>query len=603
MTVSYKETIFLPRTSFPMKGNLPTQEPKILEKWQKIDLYKKLRENAKDCEKFILHDGPPFANGHIHMGTSLNKIVKDVVIKAYQMRGYDAPYVPGWDCHGLPIERQIEEKARKAGKVWEDIPIAHIRSDCRKEAKKWVDIQRSEFKRLGVLGDWENPYLTMDFHSESLIVKSLFDFLMMGNLYKGVKPIMWSVVEKTALADAEIEYHDKTSSSIYVRFPVSKTDFPELKGSAAVIWTTTPWTFPGNRAVCFGPEVDYLLIKIKKDVEKDSDHKGSLKVGETLIIAKELLDDFKEKAGIESCDILKEFKGEKLGGTICHHPFHGKGYEHDVPLLPGDHVTIDQGTGLVHTAPGHGEEDFFIGKQFNLEVPETVGPDGLFYEQVPLFAGQHVFKADDKVIEQLQAQDALISADKIVHSYPCSWRSKAPLIYRTTPQWFVSMEKNNLREKSLKAIEDTNWVPAQSRNRIQAMMNGRPDWCLSRQRAWGIPIPLFVSKTSGDVLKDEKVNDRIVEAFSEEGTDIWFTKDPQEFLGKAYVADDYEQVKDIADVWFESGASYRFVLQTRKDLAFPASLYLEGSDQHRGWFQVSLLESCALEGIVPFKSV
>ncbi len=586
MATDYKDTVFLPKSSFSMRANLPQKEPEILKRWQEQDLYHKMREAREGCEDYILHDGPPYANGHIHIGTGMNKILKDVVNRAQHMSGKRITYVPGWDCHGLPIEWKIEEKYRAEKQNKDDVPVVQFREECRNFADKWLSVQSQEFQRLGVMGDWDNPYITMDYSAEAQIVRELGKFLMNGSLYKGEKPVMWSVVEKTALAEAEVEYHDHTSPSIYVRFPIQQSPHSELQDAFAVIWTTTPWTLPGNRAIAYGEDIVYALIQTS--------------AGEKLLVAEDLAPEIPE---IESYKTLKTFKGNELKDTICRHCFFQKGYEFEVPLLPGEHVTTETGTGLVHTAPGHGVEDFEVGKRFNLEVPATVDADGTFYKHVPLFAGQHIFKVNPQVIDTLKEQGMLLHEDKLVHSYPCSWRSKAPLIYRTTPQWFISMEKNDLRAKSLKAIDEVNWFPKRAKKRIEAMIRDRPDWCISRQRAWGTPITIFVNKETGEPLRDSKVHERIVEAIEKEGADAWFTSDPARFLGTEYSADDYEQVQDVVDVWFDSGSTHSFVLENREELNWPAHLYLEGSDQHRGWFQSSLLESCGTRGRAPYENV
>ncbi len=598
MSADYKSTVFLPRTEFPMRGGLPEREPLILERWAKLDLYRRQREAAAGREKFILHDGPPYANGNLHIGHALNKILKDVINRSQQMLGRDANYVPGWDCHGLPIEWKIEEKYRAAGKDKDQVPVIEFRRECREFAAHWIDVQRDEFKRLGVIGDWENPYTTMTYAAEAQIVAELGKFLLDGGLYRGSKPVMWSPVEKTALAEAEIEYHDHKSTQIWVRFPVHSTENNHLLGVSVAIWTTTPWTIPGNRAVAYGEQLSYVVVEVTEIAE------GSLaRIGERLIVAEELASAFAEDVGITSFTVQEKLTGADLSNTICRHPFHGQGYDFDVPLLPGDHVTAEDGTGFVHTAPGHGTEDYEVGLKFGLEVPQTVGPDGLYYDHVPLFAGQHVYKADGPVTGALVEAGALLAKATLVHSYPHSWRSKAPLIYRNTPQWFISMETGDLRATALAAIEQTAFYPPAGQKRLRGMIESRPDWCVSRQRAWGVPITVFVSKETGEPLRDEAVLDRIVDAVAAEGADCWFAGDPKRFLGNDYDADDFEQVTDILDVWFDSGSTHSFVLEQREDLEWPASLYLEGSDQHRGWFHSSLLESCGTRGRAPYDAV
>lgn len=584
----YKDTIFLPKTDFPMKGNLATLEPQILQKWKEANLYQQIRQSRQGAPKFILHWGPPYANGHLHAGHAFTSVFKDIVCRSNTLLGKDAPQVPGWDCHGLPIEWKIEEKYLKAGKKKEDISIIEFRQECRDFAAHWVTIQNDEFQRLGICYDAIKPYITMDFDAEAGIAAEIFKFLEKGSLYKGVRPIMWSVVEKTALAEAEIEYIDKKSHSIYVQFPVIKPSRESLAGANVVIWTTTPWTLPGNRAVVYNEEIEYAVI------EYDSNK---------LVIALPLLEAVCQVCQIETYKIVDRFLGRELQGTLCHHPLHDMGYDFEVPLLPGDHVTIEAGTGLVHTAPGHGEDDFEVGKKYKLEIPDTVADDGRYHSNVPLFAGLHVFKADEVIIEKLKENQTLLAHGQITHSYPHSWRSKAPLIFRTTPQWFISMTETGLREKALQEIKKTSWFPAQGENRITSMIETRPDWCISRQRAWGVPLPFFVHKESKKVLIDKALNQKIVEVFREEGCDAWFTCDPDRFLAPHYSKNDYDQVKDIVDVWFDAGSTQGFVLEQRPELGRPADVYLEGSDQHRGWFQSSLLIGCGTRGNAPFKSV
>jgi len=582
-----------------MKGNLPNREPMWLEKWRAMDVYGMLREKGRsNPDKFILHDGPPYANGNIHIGHAMNKTLKDIIVRAQQMSGKDAPYVPGWDCHGLPIEWKIEEKYRKSGKNKDEVDPIEFRAECRNFAAKWIDVQREEFKRLGIFGDWEKPYLTMNFDSEAQIVRELQKFLMDGSLYRGSKPVMWSVVEKTALAEAEVEYQDHTSHMIDVAFPVVSTAYPALSDAAIVIWTTTPWTIPANRAISYGAAIDYVLIEVTAAGD------GSrVAAGRKLVVAEALLNEFAARAGIAAYEVRDHFKGDVLEGAVCHHPFHGQGYDFDVPLLAGDHVTIEAGTGFVHTAPGHGQDDFEMGLKYGLEAPFTVDDGGLYYDHVPIFAGQHVYKVHDMICDELEKVGALLARDVIVHSYPHSWRSKAPLIFRNTPQWFISMEKTDLRQTALTAIKNVRWVPESGRNRITAMVEGRPDWVLSRQRAWGVPITVFVHKNSGELLRDEAVNERIARAVESDGADAWYVRPAEEFLGDGYPADEYERVEDILDVWFDSGSTHAFVLEQRDDLRAPADLYLEGTDQHRGWFQSSLLESCGTRGRAPYKNV
>ncbi len=470
MSKDYRDTVFLPKTPFSMRANLPQREPETLARWEKLDLYTRQREAAKGKEKFILHDGPPYANGHLHMGTALNKILKDVINRNQQMLGKDANYVPGWDCHGLPIEWQIEQKYRKAGKDKDAVPVDEFRKECREFAEHWLDVQRTEFKRLGCLGDWDNPYTTMAYGAEAGIFRELGKFIMSGQLYRGRKSVMWSVVEKTALAEAEVEYHDHTSTTIIVRFPVATGD-PVIQGASVLIWTTTPWTMPANRAVAYGEDVDYVLIEVTGAGEE-----SQAVVGEKLVLAEALLESVTAEAAITGHKVLEQFKGSTLAGSRAKHPFHGLGgYEFEVPLLPADFVTTEQGTGMVHIAPSHGADDFELGQQHGLDVPDTVAEDGLYTHHVPLFEGVHVFKATEPVLAALTKNNALLAAGKLVHSYPHSWRSKAPLIFRAAPQWFIPMEGDGeLRKKALQAIADTRWVPAVGENRIKSMIEQRP---------------------------------------------------------------------------------------------------------------------------------
>ncbi len=595
--VDYKSTVYLPKTDFPMKAGLPQNEPKILARWEEQDIYRLQRDKSAGREKFILHDGPPYANGHLHIGHALNKILKDVINRSQQMMGKDSVYVPGWDCHGLPIEWKIEEQYRKAGKDKDEVPIVEFRKECREFADHWIDVQRDEFKRLGVIGDWPNPYTTMTYAAEAQIVRELGKFLMNGSLYRGSKPVMWSPVEKTALAEAEIEYHDHTSTTIFVRFPV--IDGPtELTDASVVIWTTTPWTMPGNRAVAYGPDIDYRVIEVTAVAD------GSLAtVGEKLVVAALRQDDFCAQTGIEAVSVEWEGKGAALEGVICRHPLRGQGFDYDVPALAADFATTEEGTGIVHIAPGHGADDWVLGTRNGIEVPQTVGEDGCFYDHVPLFAGKHVYKCNDEIAETIREAGGLLAKGKVKHRYPHSWRSKAPLIFRNTSQWFVSMESDGLRDKALKAIDETRFVPASGQRRLRGMIQDRPDWVLSRQRAWGVPITVFVNKETGEPLRDQAVHDRIADAVEAEGADAWFVSPPERFLGNDYSAEDFEQVTDILDVWFDSGSTHAFVLEARDDLHSPASLYLEGSDQHRGWFHSSLLESCGTRGRAPYEAV
>ena len=594
--VDYKSTVFLPDADFPMRAGLPEREPETLKRWASMDLFRRHRQAAKGRRKFILHDGPPYANGHLHIGHALNKILKDVITRSQQMLGRDANYVPGWDCHGLPIEWKIEERYRAEGKNKDEVPIVQFRQECREFADHWIDIQRREFERLGIIGDWDSPYTTMAFAAEAQIVRELGKFLINGALYKGARPVLWSVVEKTALAEAEVEYHDHTSTVIYVRFPVLKTASADLEGASVVIWTTTPWTIPGNRALAYGPGFAYGVYQVV------SVEDGGLAVaGERLVVAHDLAESVKSAARISEWRRVAGATG--LDGTVCRHPLHGRGYDFDVPLLAADFIDMDAGTGIVHVAPGHGADDFTLGVKHGIEVPDTVDGGGLFADHVPLFAGRHVFKVDGDVVEALKDAGRLLASGRITHSYPHSWRSKAPLIFRNTPQWFISMEETGLRRAALAAIEQTRFVPESGRKRLHGMVETRPDWCVSRQRAWGVPITVFVNRETGEPLRDAGVLERIADAVEAEGADAWFTSDPARFLAPEYDPADFDQVTDILDVWFESGATHSFVLEKRPELQWPASLYLEGSDQHRGWFQSSLLESCGTRGTAPYEAV
>ena len=605
MSVDYKSTIFLPKTDFPMRAGLATREPETLERWEGMGLFKLLREASAGREKFILHDGPPYANGHLHMGHALNKILKDVVNRSQQMLGKDANYVPGWDCHGLPIEWKIEEAYRAAGKDKDAVPVLDFRRECRDSATHWIKVQTEEFKRLGICGDWAQPYTTMSFAAEAQIIREIGKFLMNGGLYRGSKPVLWSVVEKTALADAEVEYHDHTSTTIWTCFPVTKASQPALDGASVLIWTTTPWTIPGNRAIAYAEEASYVVVEVQAVGE------GALaQPGERLVVAEPLLAAVLGEAKITGHRVVAELGGAAFAGTLAAHPLRGQGYDFDVPLLPADYVTMDQGTGFVHTAPGHGADDYETGLRYGLEVPLTVDGEGRFMPHVPLFAGRLVYTAEGKtgdanraVVEALQGAGMLRAQGKLRHSYPHSWRSKAPLIFRNTPQWFISMETNALREMALKGIDATRFVPKEGRKRLYSMIEQRPDWCVSRQRLWGVPLPIFIEKSTGEALRDQKVIDRVAAAFEEEGGDAWFASDPQRFLGDDYNAEDFEQLRDVVEVWFDSGSTHSFVLERRPELAWPADLYLEGSDQHRGWFHSSLLESAGTRGRAPYRAV
>jgi isoleucyl-tRNA synthetase len=597
-TRDYRDTVFLPATPFPMRGDLPKKEPAILARWRAGDLWRRQRAASAGRDKFILHDGPPYANGVLHIGHALNKVLKDVINRAHQMSGQDGVYIPGWDCHGLPIEWKIEEQYRKAGKDKDAVPILQFRQECRAYAQHWMGIQSEEFQRLGVAGAWDERYATMDFASEAAIEAEIGKFLLNGALYRGLRPVMWSPVEKTALAEAEVEYHDHTSTTITVRFPVVTAADTDLVGASVLIWTTTPWTMPGNRAIAAGAEFDYALVRI------DSVNDGALaRPGERVLVALALLPQLLDQAGIATHHVLRLIKGADLEGTLCAHPLRGHGYEFDVPVLTADFVTTEAGTGFVHIAPGHGEDDFALGRAHGIEVPETVGDDGTYNPWVPIFAGQHVYKVADAMCAALTEAGGLLARDRLVHSYPHSWRSKAPLIYRATPQWFIRMDgPDHIRARALAALDATRFVPEQGRNRIGSMVASRPDWCISRQRAWGVPIAVFVARATGEPLRDPDVCRRIVDAFREEGADAWYSSPPSRFLGTDRDPAAYEQVMDIVDVWFESGCTHAFVLEQR-GLPWPADLYLEGSDQHRGWFHSSLLEAVGTRGRAPFKAL
>jgi isoleucyl-tRNA synthetase len=589
-----KDTLQLPKTAFSMKASLSTKEPQILEKWEKNKVFSKLRKKSTGKEKFILHDGPPYANGHIHMGTALNKILKDIIIRFQQMSGKDAIYVPGWDCHGLPIEWKIEEQYKKKKKNKDEVPIKDFREECREFAKNWIGVHIQEFKRLGVLGDFENYYSTMSFEAEAQIVRELGKFLLNGSLYQGFKPVFWSTVEKTALADAEVEYMNHTSNTIFVAFKVKETDQDFLKDTSAVIWTTTPWTIPANKALAFNSNIEYSVIEITQ-----LSHFKEKKI----IVASDLIDSIIKECEIKNYKIIKSFKGKDLSKTICSHPFIKMGFNYDVPMLDAQFVNLEQGTGIVHCAPSHGPDDYNLCLKNNIPSLYTVDSSGLYTEEIPYFTNTHIFKADPIVIEKLKEQNKLLKNNKLTHSYPHSWRSKAPLIYRATPQWFISMQKNDLRKKAIKAINDTTFYPQKGKERLKSMVEGRPDWCISRQRVWGVPLPIFINKKTREPLRDQKVIDRIASIYEKQGSDCWFVDDPKIFLGKDYNPDEYEKLNDIVEVWFDSGSTHSFVLEKRKDLKWPADMYLEGSDQHRGWFHSSLLESCGTRGKAPFESI
>ncbi len=589
-----KPQINLPKTAFSMKANLPTREPEILEYWKKINLYDELRNESKGREKFVLHDGPPYANGNIHMGTALNKILKDIIVKFHQMDGKDSIYVPGWDCHGLPIEWKIEEQYKKNKKNKNEVPIVEFRKECRTFAEKWIEVHKTQFKRLGVVGDWENYYSTMSFGAEAQIVRELGKFLKEGSLYKGFKPVLWSTVEKTALADAEVEYQDHKSDTIYTSFKVKSSDLKDLAGSEIVIWTTTPWTIPANKALAYNESLDYIILEINDE--------GDFK-NRKIVIADALLESVVKECGLKNYKKIHTFKGKEFKNTICSHPFLNLDYEYDIPMLEARFVTTEQGTGIVHCAPSHGPDDFNLCLNNGIKAIETVDGDGKYTNNVKLFEGIHIFKANPIVIEKLREQKNLLFNGELVHSYPHSWRSKAPLVHRATPQWFISMESHKLRDKALKAIDETTFYPNKGKERLKSMIETRPDWCVSRQRVWGVPLPIFVNKKTKEILIDDEVTENIATIYENEGSDCWFSDDTQRFLGNKYKAEDYDKLSDIVEVWFDSGSTHSFVLEKREDLKWPASMYLEGSDQHRGWFHSSLLESCGTRGRAPFESI
>ncbi|MGN6364073.1 isoleucine--tRNA ligase [Asticcacaulis taihuensis] len=626
----YRETVFLPETDFPMRAGLPKAEPEMLKKWEEADLYHAVRKarQAAGAPLFVLHDGPPYANGNIHIGHALNKILKDFVVRSKFLTGHDVDYVPGWDCHGLPIEWKIEEEFRAKGRKKDEVPAAEFRKACREYAAKWIESQREEFKRLGVLGEWQNRYATMDFTTEAKVTAEFHKFLMSGQLYRGSKPVMWSPVERTALADAEIEYHPHVSPTIWVKFPIQAGDwgdaseaYEHLHGASVVIWTTTPWTIPANRAVSFNPKVAYFVYEVT-DVKSEEDLGFApwVKVGDKLVVAEKLAESVLLAANAKSWKQVVDVPAEVLSGLRLSHPLAAldAGYGFDVPMLAGDHVTDDAGTGFVHTAPGHGADDYLVwlksGRSLD-SIPDTVDPDGAYYPHVPLFAGLKVLETEGKkagkfgdanptVMNKLIEAGNLLARGRVEHSYPHSWRSKAPVIFRNTPQWFIRMDgDDSLRDKAMAAIADTAFYPDQGRNRIGGMVETRPDWLISRQRNWGTPLAMFVDKKTGEPLKDEAVNERIIKYITDGGADAWFTRPDADFLGNGHNPDDYEKVTDILDVWFDSGCTHAFTIEDRADSHWPADLYLEGSDQHRGWFQSSLLESCGTRGRAPYNAV
>ena len=651
----YRDTVFLPETAFPMRAGLPAREPDWLARWEEIGVYDRLREKAGARVPFTLHDGPPYANGHLHIGHALNKVLKDMVVRSQQMMGKDARYVPGWDCHGLPIEWKIEEQYRARGEDKDAVDKVAFRQECRKFADGWVDIQREEFKRLGVTGNWADPYKTMDFHAEAVIAGEFMQFLMNGSVYQGSKPVMWSPVEKTALAEAEVEYHDHTSHQVWVRFrvidvgddtfsqgvaaldtmPFDQVNTEEsrknLVGASVVIWTTTPWTIPQNRAVAHGHfnGIEYRLYTVLAVGEG-----SAVRVGERIIVAEKLSELVKSAAKIEEWEGRRPVSGDALNSMTLAHPFRGiEGgngeWDYDVPMLPGDHVTDDAGTGFVHTAPSHGDDDYQLGLKFGLPMTYNVEPDGSYRDSLPLFGGQHIILPDGKegpanvsVIKQLAYAGALFAKGKLKHSYPHSWRSKAPVIYRNTPQWFVAIDKklddgmgtygDTIRARALTSIDRlVDWTPKTGRNRLHSMIEARPDWVLSRQRAWGVPLTCFVKKGARPMdadflLRDEAVNARIIAAFEADGADVWYVAGFKEKVLAGIVDPEaYDQVFDVLDVWFDSGSTHAFVLRDRADGSVDglADLYLEGTDQHRGWFHSSMLQACGTKGRAPYRAV
>ena len=588
--MDYKTTLNLPKTDFPMKANLKDLEPRMIGKWNQEQVYALMQKQAEGRKTYVLHDGPPYANGHIHIGHALNKILKDIIVKFRSMEGYRSPYVPGWDCHGLPIEHQV---LKSLGPKKEGMSQHEVRKLCREYAEKFIEIQREEFKRLGVFGDWDHPYLTMNFGYEAAIVRELGRFADNGGVYKGKKPVYWCGFDETALAEAEVEYADHESPSVFVRFdiPGAATALPSLAGkrTAVVIWTTTPWTLLANLAVALHPRFDYVAVE----------HNGQV-----LILAEGLLKQCMETFGIKDYTILEKFKGSKLEGLKARHPF----IDRDSLVILGDHVTLEAGTGAVHTAPGHGQEDYEVGLKYGLDVYAPVDQKGRFTKEAGEFAGQQVFKANKGIIELLKARGALLAEGRISHSYPHCWRCKNPVIFRATEQWFISMKSNDLLKRTVENIHTVNWVPAWGKDRILSMMENRPDWCISRQRAWGVPIIAFTCRQCGELLFDRKVVDHVADIVEQEGADAWFVRTPAELLPAGTACkkcgnEDLAKEMDILDVWFDSGVSHAAVLKQRKDLSWPADMYLEGSDQHRGWFQSSLLTSVGTTGAAPYRTV
>jgi isoleucyl-tRNA synthetase len=593
-TPDYKSTLNLPRTDFPMKANLPGREPEWLKRWAEADLYGQIRKARAGKPRYILQDGPPYANGDIHLGHAVNKVLKDIVVKSHSMDGFDAPYVPGWDCHGLPIELQVEKKVGKAG---QKVDAKTFRAACREYAKEQISRQREDFKRLGILGDWDEPYLTMSFQFEADQLRALSEVVRHGHLYKGLKPVYWCLDCGSALAEAEVEYEDKTSPAIDVRFPAVDAEAfgKALKAKAGsgpiavAIWTTTPWTLPANQAVALGAELPYALLQFEKDVGQ-----------ERVLVAEPLADAVAKRWGLSGYEIVGRALGKDLEGLMLKHPL----YDRVVPLVLGEHVTLDAGTGAVHTAPAHGIEDFGLGIQYKLKIDNPVDGNGVYLPNTPIFAGEHVFKANDHVVQVLRDHGMLLHHEPFRHSYPHCWRHKSPVIFRATPQWFIGMDQNGLRQAAMDEIKKVKWIPDWGQNRIEAMVGNRPDWCISRQRTWGVPIALFVHKQSGELHpRTAELLEMVAQGVEKEGVDFWFSREGADFLGDE--AKDYDKVKDILDVWFDSGVVHYCVGEKRMGIApdQKADIYLEGSDQHRGWFQSSLLTSVAIRGKAPYKDV
>ncbi|WP_420395864.1 isoleucine--tRNA ligase [Nioella sp.] len=630
-TPDYKDTLNLPKTDFPMRAGLPKREPEWLARWEKMGIYDRLREK-EGRKPFTLHDGPPYANGHLHIGHALNKTIKDMIVRSHQMMGHDSRYIPGWDCHGLPIEWKIEEQYRAKGLNKDDVDVVAFRQECRKFAEGWVDIQRDEFKRLGITGNWADPYLTMAYHAERVIAEEFMKFLMNGTLYQGSKPVMWSPVEKTALAEAEIEYHDHKSHTIWVPFK-STNGQGDLQGAKAVIWTTTPWTIPSNKAVAFNPAISYGLYEVTGRPEE-----CWCRIGDRYLLADNLAGEVLSKSRLDDSMYrrLRDVSADELGALMLQHPFHGldgaEGFwDYDVPMIDGDHVTDDAGTGFVHTAPSHGADDYecFMKRNWLDRMTHNVGEESEFLPHVPFFAGLQVFdrkgkegKANAAVIDKLVEAGSIIARGRVTHSYPHSWRSKAPVIFRNTPQWFAAIDKPvgddqdqygaTIRERALTSIDSlVKWTPQTGRNRLYSMIEARPDWVLSRQRAWGVPLTCFTKKgalpTDDDfLLRNAEVNARIAEAFEADGADVWYMEGAKErFLGGIVNPDEYDQVFDVLDVWFDSGSTHAFVLRDREDGTEDgiADVYMEGTDQHRGWFHSSLLQACGTLGRAPYRNV